>query len=103
MARDVARAAIANEEHATLLLKELKADYELVKARCLACMLHDWLTSLFSQLELLATKIKADAEAKALLRIVNRLTAEKEYTVKTLVQKCVAAAPARRHPARCVR
>ncbi len=39
------------------------------------------------QLELLASKIKADAEAKALLRIVNRLTAEKEYTVKTLVQK----------------
>ena len=70
-------AAMANEEHATLLLKELKADYELVK------------------LELLASKIKADAEAKALLRIVNRLTAEKEYTVKTLVQKCVAALPAR--------
>jgi hypothetical protein len=40
------------------------------------------------QLELLASKIKADAEAKALLRIVNRLTAEKEYTVKTLVTKC---------------
>ena len=38
---------MANEEHATLLLKELKADYELVK------------------LELLASKIKADAEAKA--------------------------------------
>ena len=28
-----ALAAVANEEHATLLLKELKADYELVKAR----------------------------------------------------------------------
>ncbi len=26
-------AAVANEEHATLLLKELKADYELIKAR----------------------------------------------------------------------
>jgi hypothetical protein len=26
-------AAVANEEHATLLLKELKADYELVKVR----------------------------------------------------------------------
>ena len=49
------------------------------------------LTLSVAQLELLATKIKADAEAKALLRIVNRLTAEKEYTVKTLVQKCVAA------------
>ncbi len=49
------------------------------------------LTLSAAQLELLATKIKADAEAKALLRIVNRLTAEKEYTVKTLVQKCVAA------------
>jgi hypothetical protein len=48
---------------------------------------------LLLQLELLATRIKADAEAKALLRIVNRLTAEKEYTVKTLVQRCAAAAP----------
>ena len=37
------------------------------------------LTLSAAQLELLATKIKADAEAKALLRIVNRLTAEKEY------------------------
>ncbi len=55
-----------------------------------------------SQLELLASKIKADAEAKALLRIVNRLTAEKEYTVKTLVQKCVAAAHDRCHATRCV-
>lgn len=55
-----------------------------------------------SQLELLASKIKADAEAKALLRIVNRLTAEKEYTVKTLVQKCVAAANDRCHATRCV-
>lgn len=50
-------------------------------------------THLLLQLELLATRIKADAEAKALLRIVNRLTAEKEYTVKTLVQRCAAAAP----------
>ena len=31
-------AAVANEEHATLLLKELKADYELIKAR--ARLLH---------------------------------------------------------------
>ena len=87
--------AVANEEHATLLLKELKADYELIKARLppwfgvarardlSRAVSHAWT----AQLELLASKIKADAEAKALLRIVNRLTAEKEYTVKTLVQK----------------
>ncbi len=70
-----------------LLLKELKADYELLKVRFRPRF------TFFSrslQLELLATRIKADAEAKALLRIVNRLTAEKEYTVKTLVQKYVA-------------
>jgi hypothetical protein len=40
VACDAPRAAIANEEHATLLLKELKADYELLKARCSAWVLH---------------------------------------------------------------